>query len=93
MKKIMKWLEENGIQYTYTERGKNKYIDIVLEKDCIWINGFNQPMKYNKTIRVHQDTYKTYGAFETYDYSMTKTLKTSKKADAIIEALTERFNK
>lgn len=93
MKKIIKWLEENGIQYTYAERGKNKYIYIILEKDCIWINGFNQSMKYDKIIRVHQDTYKTYGVFETYEYSMTKTLKTSKKADIIIEALAERFGK
>ena len=93
MKKIMKWLEENGIQYTYTEHRKNKYIDIVLEKDCIWINGFNQHMKYDKSIRIHQDTYKTYGVFETYEYSMTKTLKTSKKADIIIETLMERFGK
>lgn len=93
MKKIIKWLELNGIQYTYKESGKNKYIDIIIEKNCVWINGFNQPMKYNKMVRIMQDTYKTYGLYETYNYSMTKTLETSKKCDVIIEALKRRFSK
>ena len=92
MKKIMKWLESQGISFTYTEKGKNKCIDIVLEKDCIWINGFGEQMKYDKRIMIHQDTYKTYGVYEKYEYYLTKTLETSKKADAIIDALENRFN-
>lgn len=91
MKKIIKWLELNGFNFTYEERNKNKFITIVLEKDCIWINGFNQPMKYDKDIVIHQDSYKTYGIYERYDYSLTKTLKTSKKANDIINILKIRF--
>lgn len=88
----MKWLEQNGIQYSYKQCGNTKHIDIILEKDCIWINGFNEPMKYDKKIRITQDTYKTYGAYETYNYNMARTLEVSKKADTIIEALEKRFS-
>lgn len=32
MEEIKKWLDENGMQYTCSEQGKNKYINIVAGK-------------------------------------------------------------
>ena len=91
MNKVKKWLDANGIQYTYTEKGNSKYIDIILESGCVWVNGFNENMYYDKSIRIYQDTYKNYVITETYDYNLTKTIKKNTKADIIIEALEERF--
>lgn len=91
--KIKKWLELNNIKYTYKVEGNNKYMDIILESGCIWENGFNEAMTYNKSIRIYQDTYKNYVITETYGYNLTKTIKKNTKADIIIEALKKRFDK
>ena len=92
MNKIKKWLDINGIKYTYTEKGNSKYIDIILENGCVWVNGFNESMTYDKVMRIYQDTYKNYVVTETYGYNLTKTIKKNTKADVIIEALKERFS-
>lgn len=93
MKKILKWLEENGIKnYTLSKRGKDDCITIILEKNCVWINGFNQPMKFDKKITIHHNKYSGYGVFEQYNYSMTKTLVSCKKLEGVIETLKDRLS-
>ena len=59
MQKILKWLDAHGINYTVSSnrRDRTEYITIILEKDCIWINGFNQPMKFDKKITIHHNKY------------------------------------
>lgn len=93
MKQIKKWLEENRIEYKYEEKGKIKFIFITLEKNCKWINKYNELMIYDKTITINQDVYKTYNILEQYDYNMTRKLKTSTKSDIIIEVLDKRLFK
>ena len=53
--KIIKYLTESGIKYVY-----NVNIVITLETDCIWVNGYNEKMHYNKALYISQNKYKTY---------------------------------
>ena len=94
MKKILKWLEEHGIEYTLSSsrRDREERITIILEKDCVWINGFNQPMKYDKKITIHHNKYSGYGVYEQYNYSMTKTLVSCKKLEGVIDTLKDRLS-
>ena len=94
MKKILKWLEEHGIEYTLSSssRDREERITIILEKDCVWINGFNQHMKFDKKITIHHNKYSGYGVYEQYDYSMTKTLVTCKKWEIVVEELKDRLS-
>lgn len=94
MQKILKWLESQGIKYILSSNRSNKEecITIVLEKDCIWINGFNKPMKYDKIITIHHNKYLGYGVYEQYEYSMTKTLVSCKKWEMVVDALKNRLN-
>ena len=91
MKKIMKWLDGYGIKYSSSIEGRNEYITIMLKPDCTWINGFGEPMKYDKKIVVHFSKHFGYSVHEYYGYNLVKTLTTCRKADAVIETLKERF--
>ena len=93
MNRIIRWLKEHGIAYSYSESGNSKIIDIILEKDCIWINHYDEPIKYDKSIRVVQNTYKIYKAYETYQHNMTATLRISGRSSDIIDVLEERILK
>lgn len=93
MKKIQKWLQENNIEFIYSSQRRNYCIEIILEKDCIWINGFGQPMQCNKSITISYDTYKIYGVYEHIGYSLSKKLIISKRADTVIDILAERFER
>ena len=88
MNKIIKALEEKGIKYIVDKKGN---IIIELEKNCIWINGYNEEMKYNKQVSIHKDTYKNYIMGETTGYNLSKTIAKSTKQDNIINAINERF--
>lgn len=91
MKKLIKWLEENNIKFTYTDKGVDKYITITLEEDAVWVNGFGEDMHYTKVIRIWYSTYKVYTATETTGYNLYNTLAKSTKVDNIIKALAVRF--
>lgn len=91
MKKILKWLDDNNIDYVFSSKGKEECITIILETDCIWINGFGEPMKYDKKITIHHNKYLGYGVYEQYMYSRTKTLMSSKKFEDVIDALKSRL--
>ena len=89
MNKIIKVLEEKGIKYTLDKKGN---ITIELEKNCIWINGYNEEMKYNKKVSIYKDTYKNYIMGEVTGYNLSKTITKSTKQDDIINAINNRFN-
>lgn len=89
MNKIIKALEEKGIKYTLDKKGN---ITIELEKDCIWINGYNEEMKYNKKVSIYKDTYKNYFMVEVTGYNLSKTISKSTKQDIIVDAINTRFN-
>ena len=94
MSKILKWLEEHNISYTIEKMKSVKAdrIRIVLEKDCVWINGFGQPMKYDKEITIVKSTsYGTYYMQEVTGMSLSKSLCTTTKQTDIITALEKRF--
>lgn len=91
MGKIIKWLEAQGIEFQYSEKRRSKCVVILLEKDCIWVNGFNQPMRYDRNITIYYNTYKTYTVTEVTGYSRHATLAISTRAEDIIEVLAERF--
>lgn len=88
MSKIKKWLEAQGIQYTVKE---DAIISIILEPDCIWINGFGEPMRYDKKISIVKNTYKDYIVTEITGYSMHHRLCWTGKQDEVIRVLAERF--
>lgn len=92
MKKVIKWLDEHNINYSLSTEGKDECITIILETDCIWINGFGKPMKFDKKVRVLYDKYLGYRVYEQYGYNLTKTLATCRKADMTIDVLNKRFN-
>lgn len=92
MNKIKKWLDENGIQYTFTDKGTNKYITILLESGCVWVNGFGENMYYDRKISIHQDTYKNFEVTEQIGYNRFNRIAKSTKQDNIVKALTERLS-
>jgi len=91
MSLILKWLKENGIECQYIDKRTDKYIKIILETGCIWVNGFGKEMLYDKEITIHKDTYKNYTVSECVGYNLFHTLAKSTKQDRIIKALEERF--
>ena len=93
MNSILKWLKENGIECQYIDKRTDKYIRIVLEVGCIWVNGFGEDMVYDKYISIHKDTYKNYTVSECVGYNMITTSTRSTKQQNIIKALSDRFGK
>lgn len=93
MKKIIDWLKNHGLEYEYKSKThkSDEYISIFIERDCIWINGFNHPMKYDKKITIHHNKYSGYGVYEQYGYSLTKQLLSCKKYELVLETIKERF--
>ena len=89
MNKIIKALEEKGIKYTLDNKGN---ITIELEKNCIWINGYKEEMKYNKEISIIKDTYKNYIMVEVVGYNKVTTLVKNTKQDVVVESIIKRFN-
>ena len=88
MNKIVKWLKNHNINYEISQTG---CITILIEKDCIWMNGFGVPMKYDKKITIRHSKYLGYGVYEQYGYSLTKTIISCKKNELVLEKLKERF--
>ena len=86
MTKIRKWLDDNGIAYEY-----DGHITIYLERDCIWVNGFGEDMRYNKLIAVYQNTYSKYIVREITGYSMSHQIIYTSKQDSVIDALNTRL--
>lgn len=79
MEEIKKLLEQNGIQYTYTERGKNKYIDIIAGKD-------------GEVVTVRKGTYNVYTLLEKNEIGTGKAVfESSRKLEKIIETLMKRL--
>ena len=94
MSRIIKWLKENGIAFTEStnENSTCKYITIILEQDCIWINGYNEEMHYDKAINiVYSKSYKFYNVIEKTGYSLSKTLVNTSRSDVVIDTLSERL--
>lgn len=87
MKKIIKWLDDNNIDYVLASEGTSEYITIILETDCIWINGFGEEMKYDKKINIHYNKQLGYGVYEQYMYSRTKTLVSTKRYKDVVDTL------
>ena len=84
MNKIIEWLITHNIGYECC-------IAIFIEKDCVWVNRFGEPMNYDKKITIHHDKYSGYGVYEQYGYSLTKTIISCKKNELVLEKLKERF--
>lgn len=87
MKKIMKWLDSMNIKYDLN----NGYIVIILEKDCIWVNGFGEPMKYDKKISIYKNPYSEYVIYEVTGYNLHKKLFQGSRADNAIYTLDKRL--
>lgn len=91
MKKVIKWFLENDIEIETRDGHTNTEVTVTIEKDCEWVNGLNEVLKYNKGLRVYQDTYKNYYVVETTGYNMTHTLVKTTKATDVINTLEKRF--
>ena len=94
MNKILKWLEENKISFTFEKAKcfKGFIITIMLEKDCEWVNGFGKIMKYDKKITITKSTsYNSYHMQEVTGMSLSKGLCNTTKQEVIIDALKKRF--
>jgi hypothetical protein len=84
MKKLMKWLTEHNIDFYIVKRNFIDYIVIMLEPGCIWINGFGEPMKYDKKIMIYKNTYNEYIVNEVIGYNqVAKLIQCSKVSNAI----------
>lgn len=90
MTKIRTFLKEQGIEYQERE-SSNGYIEIMLEKDCIWVNGFGEDMYYDKKISIYKNTYGDYIIMEKTGYSETKKLFWGRKQIHAIEVLRKRL--
>ena len=88
MSKIIEWLISHNIDY---ELSKDGCITIFIEKDCVWVNGFGEPMNYDKKITIRYDKYSGYGVYEQYGYSLTKPIISCKKHELVLEKLKDRF--
>lgn len=87
MTKIKAFLEAQGIEYSYDK----DYIVIVLEKDCIWVNGFGEDMHYDKTLSIYKNIYGDYIIIEVTGYSLSKKLFWGTRQTDAIEALKKRL--
>ena len=87
MTKIRALLEANGIEY----ETKNEYLVIMLEKDCIWVNGFGEDMHYDKKLSIHKNTYGDYIIMETTGYNQSKKLFWGTRQANAIEVLRKRL--
>ena len=90
MSKIIKWLKENGIDFEQVREG---CVTILLEKDCVWVNGFGEEMKYDKGIAVYKNTYRDYIITEKVGYNRTRKMFQGTRANDAIEVLKERLVK
>lgn len=90
MSKIIKWLKENRIDFEQVREG---CVVILLEKDCVWVNGFGEEMKYDKRIAVYKNTYNDYIITETVGYNRTEKLFHGTRAKDAIKVLKERLVK
>lgn len=89
MTQIIKWLEAQGVGYSVNPHS----ITIMLEKDCVWINGFGEPMKWDRKIVIYKNPYKEYRAYEMVGYNMSEQLCWTSKQSKVIEALQKRLRK
>ena len=87
MKLIKKYLADNEIQHSIKEEyltGGIGKIVITLERDNVWVNGYGEEMKWDRTITISQNTYKQYALVEATDFSKAKThIKTGKQKELI----------
>lgn len=88
MNKIIEWLITHNTNY---ELSKDGCITIFIEKDCVWVNGFGEKMKFDKKITIRHDKYSGYGVYEHYGYLLTKTIISCIKHEPVLEKLKERF--
>ena len=93
MNKIIKWLTENGIPFITRQTHYGIHITIVIEPDCVWINGFGKEMHYEHHICIGQNTYKKYEVVENTGYARSHVLFCGGKADNAIKILAKRFDK
>lgn len=88
MKKIRKWLIDNGIEFTTCEDSHRIVYTIIFEHDCVWMNGLGQEMKYNKQITIHfGKTYKQYTVTEQIGYNRYHKHIECTRADKVINVL------
>lgn len=86
---IEKWLKESGVSYSIEFQGKVKYIVIVLEKDCVWVNGFNEKMLYDRKISIHRNTYGRFSAVIRDGYASHTLIICTGKQKEVVKALEE----
>lgn len=94
MRKITLWLDEQKIPYTVkTHIGGRTGISIPLEQDLIWINGFGDEMKWDRSIWITQDTRKKYHAWVTIGYNRSMPIiEHEGKQSNVIEAIKRYFS-
>lgn len=90
MSKIIKWLKEHGIDFEQVREG---CVKILLENDCVWVNGFGEEMKYDKGIAVYKNTYNDYIITETVGYNRISKMFHGTRANDAIKVLKERLVK
>jgi len=81
--KVEKWLNENNIEHT----SDNDLIEIMIEPNCVWINGFGKPMKYDRKYRVLKNKYRDYFVIEVTGYNLHHQHCWTKKQDTVIDVL------
>lgn len=88
MNVIKKFLKDNNIDHEIkTNLVNSERIEIVLEKDNVWVNGYGKEMMWDRKIIIHQNTYKRYVISEDTGYSMNKRHKETGKQKEIIEVI------
>lgn len=85
MNQIKKYLDNNGVAWhKFIRLGNQERIVITLEKDNVWVNGYGEEMKWDRTITIHQNSWKKYVAYIETGYNMGQTLAVSGKQSDII---------
>ncbi len=88
---IEKWLKENGVSYSVELRGRTKYIVIILEKDCVWVNGFGENMLYDRKISIYRNTYGKFSAVLRCGYASDRLIFCTGKQKEVIAALAKHI--
>lgn len=85
MKQIIKCINDKGIEFRKFKYLHENAIKIIVEKDNIFINGFQEEMKWDRELIIYQDRYKKYILKETIGILSTKThIETGKQKELVL---------
>jgi hypothetical protein len=88
MNQIKKFLDNNKVAWNkFIRLGNQERIMITLQKDNVWVNGYGEEMKWDRTVTIYQNTWKKYVAVIETGYNMNQSFAVSGKQKDIIEKL------